>query len=172
MSKQNKIKKLVFAALFTGLLAVFSQIYIPLAIPITLQVYIVCLCGFTLGAKWATASVLVYITSGIAGLPVFSGFKGGFAILFEATGGFIIGFIPLVFLCGLAQKTNMKIFNFLLSLIGLLICHLFGVIQFSLVSEANLWVSMLTVSLPYIIKDIILMIMANLTSAYIKEKMW
>lgn len=171
MSKQNKIKQVAFAALFTGLLTVFSQIYIPFAIPVTLQVFIVCLCGYTLEAKWGSTSVLVYIILGAVGLPVFSGFKGGFSVLFELTGGFIIGFIPLVFLCGLTQKTSIKFLKIILSLIGLLICHLCGVIQFAIISKTDLWVSLLTVSLPYIVKDIILTVMANLVSKYIKEKM-
>ena len=109
MKIQNKIKNIAFAALFTGILAVISQVYIPFSLPLTFQIFAVALCGYTLGAKWGTASMLVYIILGAIGLPVFSGFKGGFGVLFEITGGFIIGFIPLVFFCGLATKTNKKI---------------------------------------------------------------
>lgn len=91
-------------------------------------------------------------------------------MLFEATGGFIIGFIPLVFLCGISEKMKRKAITITLSLVGLLICHLLGVIQFSLVTDADFLVSLLTVSLPYFIKDSILMLVANLISENINKK--
>lgn len=168
---QNRIRKMSFAALFAGLIAIVSQIYLPFAVPITFQIFIVSLCGFILGAKWGTASVLVYIILGAIGLPVFSGFKGGFGVLFEATGGFIIGFIPLVFLCGITQNINRKTVAMILSMIGLLICHLWGVIQFSVISNADFVISLLTVSLPYFIKDVILVLSAKVISTHINKKL-
>ncbi len=170
MKKQTRIKSVAFAALFTGILAVISQIYIPFAVPLTFQVFAVALCGYILGAKWGTASVTVYILLGCLGLPVFSGFKGGFSVLFEMTGGFIIGFIPLVIFCGLGSKRK-KVAKILLSLLGLLLCHLWGIFQFSIVSNLNFLVSVVTVSLPYIIKDIIFVIVADLISKQIKERL-
>ena len=46
----------------------------------------------TLGGKGATVSVLVYLALGAVGLPVFSGFRGGFGTLLGVTGGFLWGF--------------------------------------------------------------------------------
>ncbi len=170
MKNQNRIKTLVFAALFTGLTAVISQIYIPFGVPLTFQVFGIALCGYTLGAKWGTASVAVYILLGCLGLPVFSGFKGGFSVLFEMTGGFILGFLPLVFFCGAVRKKR-KAVKFAVSFIGLLICHLWGIIQFSLITQSGMLVSLLTVSLPYIVKDILLVVTADLISKNIRERL-
>ena len=47
------------------------------------------------------------------------------------------------------------LFIILLSLAGLLICHFAGVIQFKFVSGNTLLYSFLTISLPFILKDII-----------------
>lgn len=170
LNMNNKTRKMLFSALFTGIITVISQIYLPFAVPVTFQIFAVCLSGYVLGAKWGMASVLVYIILGSVGLPVFSGFKGGFGVLFEATGGFIIGFIPLVFLCGISEKMKRKAITITISLVGLLICHLLGVIQFSLVTDADFLVSLLTVSLPYFMKDSILMLVANLISENINKK--
>lgn len=170
MENQNKIKATVFSALFVGIIAVVSQFYIPFVIPLTFQVFAICLCGYMQGAKWGTASVLVYLLAGVAGIPVFSGFKGGFSVLFEATGGFLIGFLPLVFLCGTADSQKNKSFKIIISVIGLIICHLWGIIQFSLITKQSFTVSLLSVSLPYIIKDILLMYFANTISKHLKGR--
>lgn len=169
MKIQNKIKNMAFAALFTGILAVISQIYIPFLLPLTFQIFAVALCGYTLGTKWGTASVAVYILLGCLGLPVFSGFKGGFTVLFEMTGGFIIGFVPLVILCGLASNKKKSI-KIILSLLGLFLCHLWGIVQFSFLSKSNFLLSVVTVSLPYIVKDILLLSAADYISKLIKER--
>ena len=41
------------------------------------------------------------------------------------------------------------------SLIGLILCHLIGIIQFSIVSDTTFIKSMVLVSLPYLPKDIV-----------------
>ena len=55
---KKNTKALIFSALFTAVLCVFSQIAIPTpAIPITLQVFGVALCGYLLGARLSVLSV-------------------------------------------------------------------------------------------------------------------
>jgi biotin transport system substrate-specific component len=44
------------------------------------------------------------IVEGIAGLPVFSGWTGGFAHLLGPTGGYLIGFVVAAFLTGLLAE--------------------------------------------------------------------
>ena len=62
----------------------------PISVPLTLQTFIIALSGFVLGSSKGVASVLVYIAVGTIGAPVFTGFQGGFSVLFGMTGGFII----------------------------------------------------------------------------------
>ena len=166
MQNSNKIKKMSFSALFVGILAIISQIYIPFVVPLTFQVFAVALCGYLLGAKWGTVSVAIYIILGVTGLPVFSGFKGGFGVLIEQTGGFIIGFIPLVFFCGLSFKS--KPIKISLSFIGLIMCHLWGTAQFCIITGTGVWISFLTMSVPYIAKDIALLFTAYTVSKQLK----
>ena len=60
-------------SLFTGLMA---HVAIPLPftpVPITGQTFAVLLCGALLGSRLGTASMLLYITEGMVGLPIFLG---------------------------------------------------------------------------------------------------
>lgn len=160
MKKNSKISNLVFASLFSAIISVISQIYImtPFGIPITLQIFAVSLCGFFLGAKWGIASVLTYISAGILGLPVFSGFRGGIQHILSPTGGFITGFIFLVFLCGIARKN--KFISVISGIWGVLTCHLIGIIQFAFTTNTGFIPSFITASLPFLIKDIISVVVA------------
>ncbi|MEG1426953.1 MAG: biotin transporter BioY, partial [Oscillospiraceae bacterium] len=112
MIEQNKTTiNLVMTGLFAAVVVVLTMISIPMpsGVPITLQTFAVALCGYLLGRKYGVASVLVYMAIGAIGLPVFSGFHGGVGALVGLTGGFIWGFLPMAFLCGLAVKKKNKV---------------------------------------------------------------
>lgn len=171
--RNSKIFKTVLAGLLTAVLAVCSQLVVttPFGIPLTLQIFAVALSGCVLGAKWSAATVAVYIILGAFGLPVFSGFKGGLQVLFGAGGGFIIGFIFIGFFVGLAYKSKKVYLKFLFSITGLLICHLIGVIQFSLIAGIDFLTAFLSVSFPFILKDIVLILLSFKFAKYINKRL-
>ncbi len=162
---KTKSKRLTLTALFAIIIAFFAWISVPtpFGIPVTLQVFGVALCGYTLGLKWGLACTATYIIMGAIGLPVFSFFGGGLGVLTSANGGFIFGFLLLSVFCSL--NTLCKL-NFLMPCIGVLLCHAVGVLQFSLVSGANAGGVFLTASLPFIFKDFALVI----TAFYIRKR--
>ena len=49
----------------------------------------------------AAISQLVYVLIGAVGIPVFSGFSGGFGIIMGPTGGYLVGYLVLAFVGGL-----------------------------------------------------------------------
>lgn len=173
-SKKNTQHKQIVAmaqvGLFAAVIAILTQIGFPLptGINVTLQTLAVSLAAYTLGWKKGTLSVLVFIALGAVGLPVFSNFSGGFGKLLGVTGGYIWGFIPMALLCGIGIEFWLKRKNVLsaitavlLSLIGLAICHLFGSVQFALVTGTNsVKEAFLLCSAPYLIKDIVSMILS------------
>ena len=59
----------------------------------TLQTLAVMTALGLLGAKWGAVSVTVYLFLGLAGLPVFSGFRGGISAFLDPTGGFLLGLL-------------------------------------------------------------------------------
>lgn len=83
--------------LLTALLALSTMagaIYLPITpVPITLQTLVLCIIGLTLSWRKGVASVVMYLALGAAGLPVFAGFKGSWAVFVGPTAGFLVGFI-------------------------------------------------------------------------------
>ena len=159
---KNKLQKMVMVAVFAAVMAVLSQISIPLptGVPVTLQTFAVALCGYVLGPALGPVAVGVYLALGAVGLPVFSGFAGGAASLLNVTGGFLWGFLPMALLCGLGSRRG-KLPALLLGLCGLMVCHGWGVVQFALVQSLPLWTAFLTASAPYLVKDLV-----SLAAAY------
>lgn len=166
--KNKKVYVLAEIGIFVSVLAVISQISIPMPflVPITLQVLAVSLAAFVLGAKKSLITLAVYTALGFIGVPVFAGLGGGISTLFGYTGGFIWGFFPLALLCAIG-KGEMKI---LFSALGLVICHLIGVLWYSAVAKIDIPTSFVTMSLPYIFKDALLIIAAYFIAKMINKR--
>ena len=168
-SEHIRLKNMVFIAVFAAIIAALSQISIPMPnmVPITLQTFAVSLAGYFLGSRKGLASVGVYVMLGAAGTPVFASFKGGFAVLIGYTGGFIWGFLPLAFLCGICADKKIGI---ALGSLGIVVCHLLGSIQYMILSGNGFWASVALVSLPYIFKDLLLIPAAFFISKTVKKR--
>jgi len=152
----------VLSAVFAAFLAILSQASIPtpFGIPFTLQTFAISLYGFILGPLWATVTLAVYMALGIVGLPVFSGFGSGIGALLGPTGGFIWGFFALAFFCGISKNFKYVYIKILFCFIGILICHLCGIAQYALLYKVSFVTASITVSLPYILKDVLCIIAA------------
>ncbi|MBO4860803.1 MAG: biotin transporter BioY [Clostridia bacterium] len=155
MKRKNKIIILTLTAMFTAVIAVLSQISIPMpaGVPLTLQTFAIALCGYTLGKKYAAISVVAYLFLGIIGIPVFTGFKGGPGVFASYTGGFLIGFIFMAFICGIFTGKEKRVPALILGAPALIACHLPGVIWFSHITGTSFLTAFLTVSLPFLLKD-------------------
>lgn len=165
--KKSKIKALTEISLFVAILSVISQISIPVGVvPITLQIFFICIMGYFLGLKKGLCCILVYILLGMVGLPIFSGFRGGFYVIFSYTGGFILGFVPLTISCGIFKARKIGILS---GIIGVIICHLMGILQYSIISQISFEKSFFVVSLPFILKDVLFAILGYFIAIKIKK---
>ena len=154
--------QMTFTALFAAVIVVLTLIPIPfsfLGVPMTLQTFAIAFCGFLLGWKMGLGAVALYLFLGGIGLPVFSGLQGGFQKLIGPTGGFLYGFLLLVFFCGLAARFRRPIPRlisaFLLGITGLLLCHLCGVLQLAAVNHISILAAITGASLPFLPKDLL-----------------
>ena len=170
-SKKQTTLSIVFTGLFAAIIAVLSQIAIPLPtnVPITLQTFAVAMAGYFLGWKWGTLSTVVYVLLGAVGVPVFANWSGGFGVIAGFTGGFIYGFIPMALLCGLgaklcSDKISGKAVAIVLGLAGLVCCHLLGAMQYAILSNISFGKSLLAVSVPFLLKDGLSVLAAYLVS--------
>lgn len=164
-----KLRKMTAAAVFCAVLAVLSQIVIPLpaGVPVTLQTFGVALCGCCLGWQGGLVAMGVYLLLGGCGLPVFSAFGSGLGWLMGPTGGFLWGFLPLALCCGLRARTPWQP---LLSGVGLAACHLIGTVQFAVVTGNLVVQAFVVASLPYLGKDIVFVLFARWLAKKITTK--
>lgn len=162
INSRNKIEKMAYVGVCTALIIVLSQMSIPMpsGVPITLQTFAIALCGYILGSKLSAISTIIYVSLGAIGLPVFANFSGGIGSLVGYTGGFIWGFIIMAFLCGLGNYVNSKILSVILGIVGLLACDVCGAFQYGTIAGMDFISSFLLVAAPYLIKDIICVILA------------
>ena len=111
MNSYSQLRMLVFTSLMAALMTAGAYISIPVGpVPIVLQNMFVFLAGLLLGSRWGLAGVGVYLLAGACGLPVFAGGMGGIGRIIGPTGGYLIGYLPAVFVIGyISEKGNNRI---------------------------------------------------------------
>ena len=168
--KNSKIKVISLSALFTAVIAVTAWVSVPTPFGINLAftMFGVGITAFLLGIKGGLASTVTYIALGAAGLPIFSFFSGGMGVLFGVSGGFIWGFLAVALLCGIAKNKKTKKIKYLLIVLSVIICHAAGVIQYSIVTGNGFFACVLSISLPFLLKDIVILFLAYFISKKIK----
>ena len=176
--KHSRTVEITFTALFAAILAVLAVIPVPinfLGVPLTFQTFAVAFCGFMLGWKLGLGSVGIYLFLGALGLPVFSGMQGGFSKLIGPTGGFLYGFLLMVFFCGLSVRIRRRGlrwgFGILFGVIGLLLCHLCGVLQLAAVNHISIVSALIGASLPFLPKDLVSVVLAFALAELVRKRL-
>jgi len=130
MKSTNNLRMMIYASLFAALTAAGAFLAIPIGpVPIALQNLFVFLAGLLLGSRWGVWSVTIYLLTGALGLPIFAGGTGGIAKLAGPTGGYLLGYLPAVFVIGiLFEKLPKKpLFSVIAMTLGALIVYACGV---------------------------------------------
>ena len=161
LSNQTTKEVLFYIIAVLGIF-ISAQISIPLSsgVPVTLQTFAVAFLGYSVSSKKGISSILMYLLAGAIGIPVFAQFNGGLSSLLGLTGGFLFGFIFLVYFCAKARNCNHLATKIILGIIGLLLCHICGIIQYSILTGMNLVNSTMLVSIPFLAKDTVSVILA------------
>lgn len=100
MSRPVQILMVFGGTLFIALTAQISVPMIP--VPITLQTLAILIVGLAFGARLGAATLLTYLAEGALGLPVFANGNGTLVYMMGLTGGFLLGFVMMAYLAGLA----------------------------------------------------------------------
>ena len=157
--------ELVLGGMFAALMAVISQLSIPMpnGVPITIGIALI---GITLGWRLGCLSAVIYLLIGAVGLPVFANFGGGVSRLVSLTGGYLWSYPLMAALCGIHPNTgNQKKDTALIllsSLAGLLLVETIGGLQWAALSGGSMSVSAVFAyaAVAFIPKDIILTVLA------------
>ena len=172
-----KTKFITRTALFAAVIALLSPFAIPLGpVPITLSLFAVLLSAVVLDWKQAAATVAVYILLGVIGLPVFSGGKGGAAVLAGATGGYIWSYILCAVIASLvagktrAQGAKQMLITAIGCACGVIVCYICGTLQFSAVAGRTFVEALSVCVIPFIIPDLIKCACAAILGTQIKNR--
>jgi biotin transport system substrate-specific component len=152
----NQYYMMVYASLFAALTAAGAYLSIPIGpVPIVLQNMFVFLAGLMLGSYWGLAGVGVYLLAGACGLPVFAGGSGGIGRFIGPTGGYLIGYLPAVYLIGkITEKTAARtVFDAIAMVCGSVILYAFGITWLKMLTGMT-WSRSLAVGMaPFLIGD-------------------
>ncbi len=138
----------------------------------TLAIYFIV---FVLNARHSAISVLIYLLIGLMGLPVFSGFQGGIGRLFGPTGGYLISYVLMAFICGFfvnkwpCQRTGNRIICFIGFLLGTVVCYLIGSLWLAYQMNLTIYQAFLTGVIPYIPFDLLKIFLAMLAGPQIRK---
>lgn len=175
-SRSISTQNLVLVGMFAGVLAVISQISIPMptGVPITIQVFGIALVGTVLGWKLGSLAAIVYILLGCIGLPVFSNFQGGVQRLAGMTGGYILAWPVMAVLSGVRIRHQKPLISLSISLAlaitGLMAVEFAGALQWSLLTSEMSFGAIAAYSFAaFIPKDIVLTVLAVIVGNQIRR---
>jgi biotin transport system substrate-specific component len=140
------------------LMYVSAQIAVPmLPVPVTLQTLAIPILIALLGRELGTLAVVAYLAEGAAGLPVFSGHVGGWAIFLGPTAGFLIGFPIAAFFIGTLYHDGFarNYFKRLIAiLLGTAVVFVSGVLWLALTVTHDLGAAIAVGVLPFLVGDV------------------
>ena len=164
-------KTLTMCAIFTALVAVCSQITIPLPIiPINLALFAVYLAGALLGPWRGALSLVVYLLLAAVGVPVMAGFRGGLGNLVGNTGGYVVGYIFAAFFTGLlAVKWGSKFWQLCVAMVlGCAVRYFFGPLWYSILSGTPFFASFSACVVPCLPCDVVKILLAALLASRLR----
>lgn len=131
------VRRGIAAGLGALVVALSAQVLVPVPfspVPMTLQPLAVLAVGGLLGASVGLSALLLYLSLGVLGLPVFAGGGSGVVHLAGPTGGYLLAF-PLAAaitgaLVALAPRSPLQVL--LACALGMVTIHIGGVAQLAL----------------------------------------
>ena len=184
--KKNTVYELAAAAVMTAVLCVLAPMTIPIGpIPVTLATLVLYLSVYVLRTRSALISCALYLLLGAFGLPVFSGWAGGFAKLAGPTGGYLAGYLFLVLISGLFVAKSARLrypegvsprikallgtaFAVLGMLLGTAACYIFGTAWFMVQTGSALPYALSVCVLPFIPLDLAKIVFAAIAGRLLR----
>ena len=168
-----KIKDMTLTAVMAALICIAGPLVIPTGpIPLSLATFAIYLAGAILGKKWGTIAAGLYLLIGIIGVPVFSGFSGGFQKLAGVTGGYLIGYLPCAFLAGLGAEKAEDGRKWLLPVMmaaGTAVLYTVGTAWFMIQTGNGIGAALGLCVLPFLPGDAVKIIAATLLAGPVKK---
>ena len=170
----EKTKNMAVIAVMTAVICILAPISIPIGpVPISLGTLAVLLSVYVLGMKRSVIAIVLYLLIGLVGVPVFSGFSGGAAKLAGPTGGYLIGYIPMVLIAGLVIDRYYK--NRIISIIGMIaatvVLYAIGTAWLAYSAGMDFPAALAAGVIPFIPLDLVKIVIAALLGPVLKTRL-
>jgi len=170
--KKTNIYQLCVCALMAAIMCVLGPHSIPIGpVPVSLTNLVLYFTVFIIGTQYAFVSYVIYLLLGLVGLPVFSNFSGGLAKLAGPTGGYLIGFLFMILICGIVmEKTNYNIiFTILGDVLATAVAYAFGTAWFVFLAKCTLGYALTVCVVPFIGFDFIKIVVAVIIGKQVRK---
>jgi biotin transport system substrate-specific component len=171
--QRNRVFMLVMTALTAAIFCVVGPVSLPIGpVPISLMTLVLYISIYAIGYKYAVVACVLYLLLGLAGLPVFSGFAGGFGKLVGPTGGYLIGYVPMMLIGGLfisamaEKKTSTKriIVSRFIEALGLIIAtavlYILGTVWFVISTGTPVGAALMLCVVPFLPGDLVKIVLS------------
>lgn len=174
---RRKLSALTASAMCAVLITACAWITVPTSPPFTMQSFAVMLLVLLFGTKISWMGYVTYLALGAAGVPVFSGFRGGIYVLTGQSGGFLWGFLLAIPLCGwiILRLGSSRLVRWCGMLSGLAVTYASGTVFYSAVWLGSLDLEALSAAAlqciaPFAIFDIVKLAAADILYERLKGK--
>ena len=157
-SKRLDPLEMTQAAACAALLAVSAWVTVPLGpVPFTLQTLALAFVVVAMPGRVSVLAVACYVLLGGAGVPLFSGMRGGLGVLFGPTGGFILGFLLSAVVAARLRRVMGEgvVRDVLTAALAILCSHAVGVLWLATVGGYGIATAFAVGSAPFLVLDAI-----------------
>ncbi len=160
---KRQLRTVTQTGLAAAMLCVLAPIAVPVGdVPLSLGTLVILIAAGMLGSWRTLAAVAVYLVLGAVGLPVFSGFTGGFGRLLGPTGGFLIGYLPLALIVGTGKGKVVPM------IVGNFALYAVGMVWYMFYADVPVWTALAVCVLPYLPLDAVKLAAAAMAVRRIK----
>ena len=145
----SRLRSMLSVAVMTAVICVLAPLSLPVGpVPVSLATLALYFAIYLL----ATA---LYLLLGLVGAPVFSAYTGGAACFAGATGGYLVGYLPLVLVGGLAvSRWQEKLLPSLLGLVlGTAVLYGVGTLWLARLAHLSFGAALLKGVVPFLFGD-------------------
>lgn len=173
-TKRLTTYQMAVTALMAAVMCVLGPLSVPIGpVPISLTNLVICFTAWLLGPYFGAFSVSVYLLLGAVGLPVFSGYAGGLAKLAGPTGGYLVGYLPLVLIGGwVIEKTKgAPLLSGLGLVLGIAVSYTLGTAWFVFQMSCTLSHAMTVCVYPFIGLDLAKVVVTVLVGSVVRKRL-
>jgi biotin transport system substrate-specific component len=171
--QKRNIYHLTMMGIMAAVICVLGPMSIPIGpVPVSFTNLAIFLGLYLLGWKRGSISFLVYMLIGMVGMPVFSGYAGGFGKLLGPTGGYIIGFLPMAVVAGwVMDHTQSRLAHLVGMILGTAICYTLGTAWFCFQAGYAVGAALSLCVFPFIPWDLGKMVVAMTLGPVIRKRL-